>query len=523
MDGFKDAETAEIGISSARAASFVALTQGAAILINGVTLILVARLLGIQLYAAYTLAYGVLTLFSASGGFGVSQYLNKHIPQALARRKKEKLPEILGDSIFTAVVLLLALFIVGTLLSGLISQYVFHSTEYVWLITVALMGMVTTGIVGVEYNALIGFRDGSGSAIEFTSSAACMSIASITLVYLGFGAVGAMYGIVIGSLAGIVAGLVLLRKHARISVKVSGIAGRIKDLLSFSTPLMLAGLFPGLLPGFAVLLLGVFASTEIVSSYGVAYRLGGIVLTVIGFVSAVSLQMFSSAAEGKNARNGIDKLYNYSIYFASLAIVPVTAYLFALPGAFVSSVFPTYVSARLYIPALTVAILLGIVWHYAVQAVTSMGDVKVVLKYSAIVSFLQLFLLIVLVPLFSAYGIIFGLYLFGSLANDLLYIRYMERKMHIKTKLGGSLKVGAAGVVLAALLYALNFLPASQTAQLAAGVVLVLAVYPILLGVMGAVGRSELQILRAVAKRIPTFGAVLSWFTVYVEYFVRRG
>jgi O-antigen/teichoic acid export membrane protein len=519
-----DIETREIGVSSAKVASFAAITQIVATIIGGIMLILVARMLGPSDYGIYTLAYGVAAFFGSFGVFGVAHYMNKYIPHMQTRNKKGELAEMIGESLLLLLLMCLAFVVLGTMFSGIIADYVFHSPAYVGLIIVSLFSIVFSMLMGLEYNILIGFKDGAGCALTFGSGNVAIAIISITLVYLGFGPMGAIIGTILGAAVGVVVGIAMIRKHSDIVIDVSRIRNnfvRIEHMLVFSLVLSASSMASAMLNNFAILLLGAYSLSTIVGSFGVAYKIGLIIVTVISFVSSVLIQMFSSALDGKNSKARISKLYNYSLYFGILISAPIAVYLATLPQAFVNSIFPAYRSARFFIPALSISILIGIIAAYASSLVTSVGDVKRVLKYALATSAVQLMLMIILVPVLNAYGVILGYYLAGSLVGDYLYIRHMDKKMHIKTSFKMVNRILLASVGLALVLLPLNIVPVSDTLKLLIGIVIVVILYPAFLGKTKAIGKKELSILDSVAKNTPVISRPLRLIISYAHFFAR--
>ncbi len=521
MEDISDTEALELGVSSANMASYVAVTQVIASAISAVMIIALARLLAPTQYGIYTLAYGVSAFFGAFGISGMGHYLNRYIPYRTARKEKLLLEHDLGTSIFALFLIGLAAVVIGVALSGLISTYAFHSSGYTFIVDLSLITIVPTIIMFLEYNALIGFKDGPGSAITYVAGNLGMAIGSIGLVILGYGVAGALIGMIAGALVGVLFGTAEIMKHSRIRIEFKGMRKRMDSLFAFSMPIAGSTIITGMLNSFSILLLGVFSMPSIVGSFGIAYRIGTVILTVMAFVGSVLVQMFTSAMVRGRSTQRVSKLYNYSIYFGAVLTVPIVACLVSLANPFVISVFPGYKSATLYIPAMAISILVGIIGVYASSLAISIKAVNKVLKYAVITGVVQLVLLFALVPAFNAYGVIIGVYLAGSLVSNYLYVRYMEREPRIKTDLRRVYMVLFAGILMAIVLLPINLLPVSQTAQLLAGIVATIIIYPILLGITGAIGKRELEILDELSKRVPIFGDLLRLSVSYTSVFTR--
>jgi O-antigen/teichoic acid export membrane protein len=512
----------ELGIKSANIASFVSVAQASAILINSLTLIAAARLLGPNDYGLYTLGFGVASLFLSLSGISVGYYLHKRIPELLVAGDRKGLKEIVGDSLFLVAACSIVAMLVGFALGPVISSYAFHSASYTGLVDLALLSVVFSSLFNLEYSMLIALRSGKGAAAMFIAYNLLLSGATLGLIYLGYGVFGAIAAMTIGTVAGMIAGYALILKRVGISFAPRGIMKRIRGMLDFSIPLTVSGMLGGFVSNFSVLLLGIFTTATVVGTFGVAYRIGSGISIMLGFVGTVLIQMFSSAMAGRRSRSGLGKLYNYSIYFSVLITAPIAAFLLAFPGAFVSSIFPSYQAATIYIPALSVCLMLGIVGGSASSLAISRGKISKIFKYWMLISVVEFLLMLALVPFIGAYGVIIGLYFTGSMANNYIFARYLKREMGIDTKLGGSLRIVLASALLTALLLPINLIVVSsrvQTVQLIIGAVAVFALYPPLLVLTGAVRKREMALLTKISQNIEIFGKPLALLIAYASLF----
>ena len=157
----------ELGIKSANIASFVSIAQAAAIVINSLTLIAVARLLGPSDYGLYTLGFGVAALFLALSGISIGSYLHKRIPELLVAGDSKGLKEIIGDSLFLVAACSLVAMLVGFAFGPAVSSYVFHNAKYTDLVDLALLSVVFSALLNLEYSMLIALRSGKGAAMMF--------------------------------------------------------------------------------------------------------------------------------------------------------------------------------------------------------------------------------------------------------------------------------------------------------------------------------------------------------------------
>ena len=510
--------TIELGVRSANVASFVAIAQMSAVLINGITLVAIARMLVPGEYGIYAIAFALAALFGALCNIGFGNYLNKYLPHFQAKKEKRKISELFGDSIFLTFFISAAAALVGVAVSPIISVYLFHAAGYSTLIDFTMLSVIATAMLNLEYTALIGAGDGKGAAITYVSNNILLAVSSISLVYLGYGATGAIAGIIIGPLVGVVVGIAIIARRFGIRLDIGGMLGRSRKMFSFSVPIAAGGVVSGLVGNFPVLLLGIFALPAIVAPFGVAVRVGSLISIEMGFVGAVLIQLFANALERTKNLSGLKELYNYSIYFGVLITAPIVMYLIDFPGALVTTVFPAYGAAVYYIPLIGAALLLGIIGSYGSSLAISAGDVRKTLKYALVTSAFQLAAMLALAPFLGAYGVIIGFFLVGSLVNDYLYIKYAKDR-NIRTELGGLLRILLASAIAAAVVFPISLAAIRPAFQLAIGAVAVLFLYPPLLVKTGAMGKRELALLEKMSKRVQTFGRLIGILTAYASLF----
>lgn len=517
---YDEEEILQMGAKGAHVVSFVVLTQIGSILINGLALIFLARLLGPSDYGIYTLALGVQAIFSVFSGANLGDYLNRSIPKMMAKKDSEGLSEMLGDVFFVLLLISVASALVGVALSGVIAGYVFHDINYAILIDLTLLGVITTMFMYIEYYALIGFGDGKGSALTAFANSFFFIATSVTLVYMHYGAYGAIAGIIIGPLASALVGIVFIRRHSAVRINFKGMLARAKKTLSFSLRLTASAIISGLVSNFSILLLGIFAaSTAVVGAFGVANKIGSIISIILVSISIALVRLFSSASEHKERISILGRLYDNSVYFGLLVTAPIAVYLIDFPQAFITSVFPAYQAAVLYVPALGVSILLGIFGLYASSIVISAGETGRVLKYGIILSVAQLIAILILVPAVGVYGIIIGIYLLGSIITDILYVNHIRKVLHMKIQTGRILKTVIANILLGLLLFPINLLGISATYKLALGILAIAIVYPILLVRSGAFSKNEFELLDKLSKRMEIIGKLIGLATRYAAIF----
>jgi len=512
----------ELGVRSANVASFVVFSKIYSIIVSGIAFIIVARLLGPSNYGIYTLALGAAGAFGAFGSLNVGAYFNKNIPQLAIRKRSSEIDAIVSTGLLILLILGTLLTIVGVALSGVIALRVFHNSSSAMPIGVAMISIVLSMLYGAAYSGLISFGAGKRTALASVINNTFQAFLSVALVMLGFGALGAVSGFVIGLFAAVLSSTVLLKKYVKFNFSFSSIRVLSPALIKFSSPLTGANIIGNLISNFAVIMLGALFLPGIIGAYGVATKIGAFMDIIIGSIGTVLVPMFAIAIAKNAMSSKIDKFYNYSLYFGFLLAMPVIAYVVALSNQIISTIFSSgYHAAALYMSLIGVGLLIGIIGSYSSSLLISMGFVKKVLRYAAISGAFQVAALLLLAKAMGPIGIIIALYFVGGIANWLLYSSFISKKLHIRVKANIS-RLALANLTLFIILYLISILLGGlrYSFQLIIGLVALIFVYPPIVAKFGAINSEQIFILDRLGKSIPLFGKWLDAVISYLRIFV---
>jgi len=519
MPGYEGSNATELGVNSASVATFIVFSKAFSIIVGGLTFIIVARLLGPSGYGIYTIAMGMAGFIGAFGSISIGQYLNKYIPELSLRGEKERIKNMLGVALLITLIIILAVVLVSSLFIKQILYYFFHSTVNNSVVYFSLMYLIFSTLFGLGGNILISFADGKGSAIAQVINISFQAAFSISLVLLGYGALGAIVGCMLGLFFGFIYQILRITKHS--SIRFSNVIGEVKRMLGFSIPLTTSSIVGSLVNNFSVLYLSIFFLPSVVGLYGVASKIGTYIDLVTGSISAILIPMFSAVIANKEIKERLGKFYNYSIYFGLLFAIPIVIYIVVFSNALVISVFTsTYKGTSLYMALIGFGILLGLFASFASLLAVSAGYIKKVFEYGVATSVIELISLLILVPFLSVTGLIIALYYIGGIVADILYLNFIRRVLKIKIQFN-FVGIVIANLVLAILFIPIVFLDIKATYQLLLGLIAIIFIYPILLGLFNAISRKELELLRKVLYKLPVIGLWLSAIIIYAELFQR--
>ncbi|MGC8662647.1 MAG: oligosaccharide flippase family protein [Candidatus Micrarchaeia archaeon] len=522
MPGYEGSSASELGVNSAGVASFLVFGKLFSIFVGGLTFVIVARLLGPTHYGIYTLAVGLSGFVGAFGSISLGQYLNKRIPELSIRNEKEKLSNIIGVSLLITILFSLIVTLIGLIFVKQIVLYFFHSITTNLIIYVALFLIVISSLFSYAGNALVSFADGKNTALSSIINNSFQAAFSISLVVLGYGALGALLGTIIGLSIGFVYQFTMLLKHSKISLDLKKLGEEAKKMLTFSAPLTISGILGSVVNNFGVLYLGFLFVPSIVGLYGIASKIGVYIDLVIGSISAVLIPMFSTAMANDKIKERLGKLYSYTIYFGFLFAVPLVIYISVFSKALITSVFTSsYTGAPVYTALIGIGILLGLAGTYASSLVISAGYVKQVFKFGLISNMAELLSFLVLIPFFGVNGLILSIYYIGSIIGNIFYLRFVKSVLKLRLTVG-IYRLFVANAVLLLLLAPISIINIKATYQLLLGFLVFILVYPILLGMFRAISIKELDLIKKVSYKLPVFGSWLGAIIIYAKFFQRE-
>lgn len=199
-------------------------------------------------------------------------------------------------------------------------------------------------------------------------------------------------------------------------------------------------------------------------------------------------------------------------------------YIAALAVPFSYTVFSGYYSlAPLYLGLACVGIIIGLPGNYAKTLLFGAGRAMELVKYGLVTTVLEIVAILLLVPRFNGLGLVISVFYVATLSDTLLFSRRIRDTMGVRIqKPLRLLKVVAANAALALILFALSYvLKGINIPLLLTSVVVGILLYPMLLGITGAVKKTDLATIEKVSKGIPVVEAVARKLSTYTSRFSR--
>jgi len=481
--------------------------------ISSAATIVVARLLGSSLYGLYGIVLTTPTLIGVFRDWGVNSAMVRYAAQCRGEDRENEVRSIFASGLIFEIAMGLALSALSFALSGFLATDVFHRPTIAPLIELASISILAMGLVNAATAAFTGVEKMERNSIMLITQSIFKTIIMIILVLQGFGAAGAVIGytagFVIAGATGILLMYTIYRKLPKPNTKNLEIKAHTKSLLTFGTPLSVATIVAGFQSQFYAFLLPIYyvTSNVAIGNYGVASTF----VVLIGFfatpITTMMLPAFSKLNLIKD-KEALQNVYQFSIKYASLLVVPVAMLVLCLAKQAIFTLFgSSYTLAPLFLALLTLSYL------YSAFGNLTIGNFLLSQGKTMFYLFLTLVTAAIGFPvgylLIMHFGVI-GLIITASTANipDLIYAIYWVKKNYgLTIDFRSSAKILTSSITAAALTYALETkLPFSSWVCLLIGIGFFIIVFVISTLLTRTLDKNDLDNLRGMTSGLGFLG-----------------
>ncbi len=280
--------------------------------------------------------------------------------QYRAEGRADEVRSIFVSGLIFEIALGSALSIVSFLLSGFVATTVFNRPAIAPLIQIASIAILTSGIVNAATAAFTGLERMELNSIMLIFQSIIKTAVMIGLVILGLGTSGAVIGYSIGfAFAGLIGLLFMWNLYKALPKPPNRkleIPAYIKAMFKYGAPLSLAAIIGGFLTQFYAFLLPIHYTTDNapIGNFGIAMNF----VVLIGFFATpITTMLFPafSKLDAKKDKETLKNVFQYSIKYASLLVVPVSALVMCLSEPAVSTLFgASYGTAPLFLALLAI-------------------------------------------------------------------------------------------------------------------------------------------------------------------------
>ena len=328
--------------------------------ISAVGIIVITYILGADKFGLYSIALIGPTLIATFRDCGVNSAMVKYSAQYNVENRTK-----IRGIIFSGLVFELILGLSLSLLSFGLSPFIatsLHRPTIVPLIQIASFYILTGALVNTATAAFTGLETMHLYSFMLIIQSIVKTALIIGLVTLGFGTLGAITGFTTGTLIAGLSGVLLTWTVYRSLPKSNdghpGVLTTIKTMLRYGIPVSIGTILTGLITVFYSFILAFYVTNNaIIGNYNLAINFS---VLITFFATPVTTMLFPafSKLDYKKDHDTLKNVFQYSVKYASLIIVPVTAMVIALAQPGIRTIYQnSYDEAPLFLALFAISYL----------------------------------------------------------------------------------------------------------------------------------------------------------------------
>ncbi|HIE37438.1 TPA: polysaccharide biosynthesis protein [Candidatus Geothermarchaeota archaeon] len=389
------------------------------------------------------------------------------------------------------------------------SRYIINrpeAAEYVRITGILIFG---TTLFTTLNQAFIGLNRSENTSLAMVTQALTKLVIGVGLVILGLGIYGAVIGHSISFLLGFSVGILLMFKL--LSFDDGGESGGvgILDLIGFGFPVYLSNIIISGLQVYRNYLFSIYTTDAEIGNFTAAINLS---IVVIIFVNPIILTLFSSFSrlDKVDEIDVIKVLFNYSIKYSSIIILPITLFISIMSEEVIYLFYGAgFRSAPIYL-VLAVAPYLfigGGIWIIN-SLLNGLGETRAILKMYTLSLIISIPLYLILMQRVGVLGVLASM-LIASIASLIYGLYYIDRNYNLKIRIYEVSKIYLVAGISALAIYILKNTLAITSPYLA---ILIygssyLAIYTLLLPLIGGLTINDVDRLESTFTTVGFIGS----------------
>lgn len=369
-------------------------------------IMLITRIVTPSVYGVFTLSIAIVSFSQSIFGLNLDRSVDYFLPKQLSDgnfiRAKSTLITVTVVSLFFSLLGYAILLGNSTTLSDLFSEPSINTIMPIFGITIPLLTF--NRILLSSFNSIkrLEFRVYTKNVIQPTVKL----LSAIILIFLGMGIWGLLSAYVLALLSSILIGIYLLTssqdwlKYPRFE------SVDIKQLASYSVPLMFAGVIYGTIGQVDYFVIGYFMASSDVGIYKVGYSLAGNLLIVLKAITPVFKPMVSERSDDMEV---LRSQYRLATRWIIMATIPLAITLVAAPATYLSILFTSeYTAASTALAILVIGYILNASFGPEGMILEGLGYPRLTLLNTVILIAFNAALDILLVPKIGIVGAAIG-------------------------------------------------------------------------------------------------------------------
>ncbi len=472
-------------------------------LISSLGTIAIAALLGEDNMGLYGIAIAAPNIILTFRDWGVNMAMIKYSAQYNSENSTAKVRSILISGLAFEIIIGIVLTIFSISISGFLAT-VYGRPDIAQLIQITSMFILAGGLINAATSAFTGLEKMHLNSAMLIIQGTVKTSLIIGLVLLGYGTLGGVIGYSAALLISGIAGVLLMYTIYRSLPKLNGggleLLKTTKMMLKYGVPISIGTILTGFLVQFYSNIMYVFVTDNgAIGNYMLATNF---VVLISFFATPVTTMLLPAFAklDYRKEPQILKNVFQYSVKYAALIVVPVTMLVIALAQPAISTIFQdSYNQASSYLALLSLIYLYSALGNLSIaNLINSQGDTGYTLKLSVLQAAIGFPLSYVLISQFGIIGLIVTTLVTG--APGLLWsMVFIKRRYGVSVDWISSAKILFSSAITAVLTYLfVTWLPFSSPIRLVLGVIVFVVVFLLAAIATRTIGRSDLVIIRQI-------------------------
>ncbi len=278
---------------------------------------------GPESYGLLSLAISILGLTYTFSFLGLESAVMRYMAYFQEKNDNSKMKGVIFSSLKLSIPVSVLVSIALYTYSDFISINLFEKPTLSPLLKIVSFGIVPYMVYIMSLSALIGLKKIEGVVISRNITESTIRlIATIVLIYLGYGILGAAAAYILAFVFSAIVSLYFLEKNfpfLRTKISAEGLE---KELLNYSLPLLMGGVVVQMLSWVDILMIGYFRTASEVGIYSTAVPTAALLLFIPSSLSTLFLPVIT-AAYAKNRTEDIKRVYLRVTKLTVVANLPI--------------------------------------------------------------------------------------------------------------------------------------------------------------------------------------------------------
>jgi putative peptidoglycan lipid II flippase len=496
-------------------------------IISAIGMILVAGILSEAEFGVVSIALIGPNIITYIRDLGIDQATIKYSTQYRVDGEARKLKNVILTGTMFEVILGAAFTIFSIILSGTMATLLDRPT-IVHLIQIASFTILAGSLLKAAQSVFLGYDKIELYSITLIVQSIFKTVLMVVLVYLQYGEYGATIGNAISFIGAGLAGLAFLyiavikglRKEKTGKLEIVSTA---KMLLKFGVPLSVAAMLVGVLSEYYRFLVAIYTPDTLMGNYQVALNFALLVSIFATSIATILFPTFSKV-KGHEDPKTMSSMFQYSVKYTSLLIVPVTVAIMALSQPGVQTLFQNkYEYTPLYLSLYASTFLYSAIGNLSAGAlINSQGQTQFNLKITLLTVVLGIVMSLILIPAFGVLGLL-AVHISVGMPGILISLWWINKHYHATIDWKSSTKILTSSAMSGILTYYITSqLNISSWLTLIIGITIFLASYIILAPLTGAITYVDIKNLKEVITALGPLAMLIRPLLQIIEKFTRK-